>query len=68
MTSLTPKSEFMKIRLSAEEKEAFADAANHAGLSLSAWIRERLRLVAIRELEDAGRPIPFVRRVRAADE
>lgn len=59
------KSEFMKIRLSTEEKLGFEDAASLAGLTLSAWIRERLRITAIKELEDADRPIPFIPPVRA---
>jgi hypothetical protein len=58
------KSEFMKIRLTPQEKEGFEDAASLAGLSLSAWIRERLRITAIKELEDANRPIPFIPPVR----
>ena len=31
-----------------------------AGIPLSAWVRERLRLTAIRELEGAGQRIPFI--------
>ena len=31
-----------------------------AGVSLSSWIRERLRLTAIREMEGAGRRVSFV--------
>ncbi len=42
------------------EKEAFRNAARLAGLDLSAWIRERLRLTARHELESAGQPVPFV--------
>ena len=34
-----------------------------AGISLSSWIRERLRLAAIRELEQAGRKVPFVPKI-----
>ena len=57
------KSEFMKMRLAPEEKQAFQQAAELAGLALSAWIRERLRMVAIRELEGAGYPVPFIQRI-----
>jgi hypothetical protein len=54
------KTESFDIRLSAKEKQGFRDAADIAGLPLSAWVRERLRFAAIRELENAGRQIPFV--------
>lgn len=55
-----PKSTNLDIRLSPEEKEGFELAALMAGISLSSWVRERLRLTAIRELEGAGRRVPFV--------
>lgn len=51
----------VQIRLTAEEKEAFRQTAGLAGISVSSWIRERLRLAAIRELEAAGMKIPFVK-------
>ena len=54
------KIEAMEIRVQPEEKQAFRDAAAIAGVSLSSWVRERLRLVAIRELEGAGRTVPFI--------
>jgi uncharacterized protein (DUF1778 family) len=54
------KSEFIKIRLDPEEKRAFQEAADLAGISLSAWMRERLRKSARTELEDAGQQIPFL--------
>lgn len=54
------KSETVQIRLGKAEKAAFAEAAGLAGIPLSAWVRERLRLSAIRELEAAGRRIAFV--------
>ena len=56
------KSEFIKIRLEPEEKEAFQDAADLAGIALSVWIRERLRKVARKELEEEGHQIAFLRR------
>jgi uncharacterized protein (DUF1778 family) len=55
------KSDLMQLRLSPEEKEAFQLAANLAGIGLSAWVRERLRWAATRELENAGRQIPFLK-------
>lgn len=55
------KTEFVKIRLHPDEKAAFEDAAEIAGITLSAWIRERLRRSARIELEDAGRRVPFAK-------
>jgi len=54
------KSEVLHIRITGSEKEGFELAAALAGISLSSWVRERLRLTAIRELESAGRKVPFV--------
>jgi hypothetical protein len=55
-----PKSQVLQIRLTDAEKQGFQDAADLAGIALSSWVRERLRLAAIRDLESAGRKIPFV--------
>lgn len=55
------KSESLLVRLSRDEKRAFADAADLAGIALSAWVRERLRQAAVRELETAARPIAFLK-------
>jgi len=57
---MRPKTTNLDIRVSDEEKEGFELAAALAGISLSSWVRERLRLTAIRELESAGRRVPFV--------
>lgn len=57
---MKPKTEILQIRVSDTEKEGFEIAAALAGISLSSWVRERLRLSAIRELESAGRRVPFV--------
>jgi hypothetical protein len=54
------KTENLQIRITDQEKEGFELAATFAGISLSSWVRERLRLAAIRELESAGRRVPFV--------
>lgn len=56
------KTDWLKIRITPPEKAGFQEAAKLAGLSLSAWARERLRRAAIRELEDASRSIPFLHR------
>jgi uncharacterized protein (DUF1778 family) len=57
---LAMKTELIKIRITPSEKEGFQAAADLSGLALSAWARERLRRVAIRELEEASKPIPFI--------
>jgi hypothetical protein len=54
------KGELLQIRLSAKEKLAFRESAELAGLAISAWVRERLRRAAVRELEEAARPIAFL--------
>ncbi len=57
------KPEVVQIRVSEAEKGSFQLAADLAGISLSSWVRERLRLAAIRDLESAGRKIPFVEQI-----
>lgn len=49
----------LQVRLRDLEKETFEAAADLAGIDLSSWVRERLRLAAFRELEAAGRDIPL---------
>jgi hypothetical protein len=55
------KSEWVKIRIAVDEKLAFQNSADLAGISLSGWMRERLRRAARIELTDAGQQVPFVR-------
>jgi hypothetical protein len=50
------------LRLDPNEKRGFGDAAETAGVPLAVWMRERLRLVAKKELESAGRPVAFLNR------
>lgn len=52
--------EYIELRVSDDEKQAFRDAADRAGIPLATWARERLRKVAIRELESAELPVPFL--------
>jgi hypothetical protein len=54
------KGEYLEIRLETAEKQAFRDAADLAGLDLSAWVRERLRIAARKELESASQPVAFL--------
>ena len=59
--SKTPKTEFFKLRLTDKEKQAFTLCASVSGIPVAAWVRERLRKAAIRDLEEAGQKIPFLR-------
>jgi hypothetical protein len=61
------KTETIQIRLTQQEKNGFLEAAELAGIPLSSWVRERLRLAAIRELEAADRPIPFIEPIRLGE-
>jgi hypothetical protein len=54
------RGEYLDVRLDAPEKESFKLAAEFAGLSLAAWVRERLRAAARSELFDAGVLVPFI--------
>ena len=54
------KGQVLQIRLSDAEKQGFQAAAAFAGIPVSSWVRERLRVAAIRELENAGQKVPFV--------
>ena len=54
------KATTLQIRLELSEKEAFEKAASISGIALSAWVRERLRRAAIRDLGDAGLQIAFL--------
>jgi uncharacterized protein (DUF1778 family) len=57
------KTDTLQIRLQPNEKEAFERAAQLAGIALSAWVRERLRRAAIRELGEAGQQIAFLQSI-----
>ena len=50
---------FLAIRMRPAEKNGFSCAAWINGLSLSAWVRDRLRACAKRELQQAGQKVPF---------
>src|SRR5579871_6427696 len=54
------KAELVQLRLSESEKRAFLTAADLSGLSLSSWMRERLRRNAKAELVEAGKPVAFL--------
>jgi hypothetical protein len=54
---------YLDVRLRAAEKQAFREAAELAGLSLAAWVRDRLRIASRRELLEFGRKVPFIQQV-----
>ena len=56
-----PLDEYIEIRLSSPEMQAFREAAELSGLALATWVRQRLRRVATRELENAERPVAFLK-------
>jgi hypothetical protein len=51
------------IRLTRDEKESFGASAEISGMSLSAWVRQQLRLAAIQELSRVGRKATFLKPV-----
>jgi hypothetical protein len=59
------KADYIEVRCEESEKQAFRAAAEAAGLPLSGWIRERLRKVARKELEDMDMPVAFLDRLSA---
>jgi uncharacterized protein (DUF1778 family) len=59
------KGEYMELRLDVAEKEAFVRAAEVAGMSLSGWVRDRLRRASRKELEDMELPVAFLDRLSA---
>jgi hypothetical protein len=55
------KSRFLQVRLQSAEADDFSIAAKLAGIPLSTWVRERLRIVAKEELEHFGKEPKFLR-------
>ena len=53
--------QYIELRVSTSEKQAFRDAADHAGIPLATWMRERLRRVATRELGSAELEVAFLK-------
>jgi hypothetical protein len=54
------REEYLEVRLDSGEKQAFKNAADLAGVALSAWVRLRLREAARKELREADRQVPFL--------
>lgn len=59
------KTEYIEIRCETGEKQSFRDAADAQGMAMSAWIRDRLRRSARKELEDLDKPVAFLERLTA---
>jgi len=59
------KGEYMELRLDVAEKEAFVKAAEISGMSLSGWVRDRLRRASKKELQDMNMPVAFLDRITA---
>lgn len=54
------QTEYLDVRLTSAEKQAFREAAGIAGLPVSTWVRDRLRQSAARELENVGQLAAFL--------
>lgn len=54
------KGELLAFRLREAERETFQQAADIGGIALSAWVRERLRRAAVKELQEVGLRAPFL--------
>jgi len=62
---MTQRNHILQVRMTASEKASFDLAADTAGLSLSSWVRERLRSAALVELQSMGVKVPFVEALKA---
>jgi uncharacterized protein (DUF1778 family) len=54
------QTEYLDVRLTEAEKTGFKDAADLAGMPLSAWVRFALRQAATKALREAEKPIAFL--------
>ena len=54
------KTASLLLKMEDREKAGFAAAAELAGAPLSVWIRERLRIAAVAELQKGGLTVPFL--------
>jgi len=57
------RTESIEIRVTTSKKKAFRVAAEYSGIPMSAWIRERLRQSATKELEAESQQVPFYQHV-----
>lgn len=61
---MVSKSNVVQVRMSPDEKASFERAAAAAGVSLSAWVRQRLRAAAMTELQASGLKVPFIEAIK----
>jgi hypothetical protein len=63
---VTGKDEWVKLRISAEDKALFSEQAEEEGLSLSAWMRTHLRRLARQNQTQHKvlRPVPVKKKAR----
>ena len=66
--SADPKTYYLKMRLTPDERLTFEECAEISGIPMAAWIRQRVRKAAVRELEGAGRAVTFLRTPRKKPE
>lgn len=64
-SQMTTKKLTIQIRLTAAEKDTFSDAAELAGVSMSAWVRSSLLSKAADELKRVGRDVPYLDAIEA---
>lgn len=50
----------LQVRMSQSEKESFERAAHMSGVTVSAWVRDKLRRAAREELQSSGVKVPFL--------
>lgn len=53
----------LNVRVDEEENAAFEESAELSGMSISAWVRQQLRLAAMQELARFGRRAAFLKPV-----
>ena len=59
-----PRVGVLYTRVSVEEHHAFQVASRLAGVKVSQWARERLRVAAIQELRSCGEEVAFLEEVK----
>jgi hypothetical protein len=57
----------LQVRMTLAEKQGFEAAAKASGVSLSAWVRDRLRRSAREELQASGILVPFIAEMKVPD-
>lgn len=50
----------MQVRMSKSEIETFKNAARLSGITVSSWVRDRLRKAARQELQSSGQRVAFI--------